>query len=277
MPSESKSQQRLMGACSHGAGWASCPKMSRDKMLEFARTPHKGLPERVGKNYARGTASVKLGDMTPLPKSLYGSDIVPAALTPKEMVLTPKQQSAVMPIPGKEHKLQPSQLKKLHAMGRRSPMKLPLPRFQFRFGGRVPDPSGAGWMRAGKVQNYQDAVNSDSDFYGGNAFFGGGMGPQVRINPTGDQAGLTRMVDQFGAAGGRYWGGLGLNNPWLNSNWGGGAPTANQPPPGTPGFGQGPTQNPSFFDSQGYPWAQPVSTSDFPTPGSHHYRPKVSS
>ena len=50
-----------------------------------------------------------------LPTKLYGTDIIPAALTPKEMVLTEKQQKAVAPIPGKEHMLRPDQLKAFKA------------------------------------------------------------------------------------------------------------------------------------------------------------------
>lgn len=50
MPSVSKAQQRLMGACSHGVPLANCPKhMSKEAMREYARTPRKGLPPRVKK------------------------------------------------------------------------------------------------------------------------------------------------------------------------------------------------------------------------------------
>jgi hypothetical protein len=50
MPAESKSQRRLMGACSHGAKYASCPKgMTKAQMRDFASTPEKGLPMRVKK------------------------------------------------------------------------------------------------------------------------------------------------------------------------------------------------------------------------------------
>lgn len=50
MPAESKSQRRLMGACEHGAGYASCPKgMTKAQMHDFATTKEKGLPMRVKK------------------------------------------------------------------------------------------------------------------------------------------------------------------------------------------------------------------------------------
>jgi hypothetical protein len=56
------------------------------------------------------------GNTDPLPSSQYGSDTIPAALTPGEMILTPDQQSAVAPIPGQQHKLKPDQLAKFHAI-----------------------------------------------------------------------------------------------------------------------------------------------------------------
>jgi hypothetical protein len=56
------------------------------------------------------------GNTKQLPKSQYGTDTIPAALTPGEMVLTPEQQSAVAPIPGKQHKLRPDQLAKFHSI-----------------------------------------------------------------------------------------------------------------------------------------------------------------
>lgn len=47
MPAVSKAQQRLMGACSHGAQYASCPKdMSKKAMRDFASTKLGGLPAR---------------------------------------------------------------------------------------------------------------------------------------------------------------------------------------------------------------------------------------
>ncbi len=47
MPAVSKAQRRLMGACSHGAGYASCPKgMTKEQMHDFAVTKESSLPER---------------------------------------------------------------------------------------------------------------------------------------------------------------------------------------------------------------------------------------
>lgn len=161
MPAVSQAQQRLMGACYAGAGWANCPHMTHQQFHDFAATPLKGLPYRVraasglGNDYTDGDI-VSLGSATPLPKNQFGTDIVPAALTPKEMVLTQKQQSAVMPVPGKQHLLKPSQLRALHAQSPR--MKFddggmankiqeafntllqagiirPTPRLQFKYGG----------------------------------------------------------------------------------------------------------------------------------------------
>ena len=46
-PAVSKAQRRFMGACEHGAGYASCPKgMSRKQFRDFSRTKESGLPER---------------------------------------------------------------------------------------------------------------------------------------------------------------------------------------------------------------------------------------
>jgi len=56
MPAKSKAQQRLMGACAHGANYKSCPKdMTNDQMKDFARTPTKGLPAHVeaGRIYSK--------------------------------------------------------------------------------------------------------------------------------------------------------------------------------------------------------------------------------
>lgn len=48
MPSVSKAQRRLMGACERGANWASCPKgMSKSQMHDFAVTKESNLPYRV--------------------------------------------------------------------------------------------------------------------------------------------------------------------------------------------------------------------------------------
>ena len=48
MPAVSKAQRRLMGACEHGADYASCPQgMTHQQMHDFAATPEKGLPKRV--------------------------------------------------------------------------------------------------------------------------------------------------------------------------------------------------------------------------------------
>lgn len=61
MPARSKAQRRLMGACEHGADFASCPKhMTHQQMHDFAATPEKGLPVRISKkadkNLRRGYA-----------------------------------------------------------------------------------------------------------------------------------------------------------------------------------------------------------------------------
>lgn len=172
MPAESIAQRRFMAACEHGAGWANCPKMTHQQFHDFASTKESSLPyhAKKNKNYARGTANVQLGDTPPLPSSVYGSDIVPAALTPKEMVLTPAQQTEVMPIPGAKKHLLPSQIKKLAAMrGKSMPVaKVPkgmpkLPRLQFRFGGEVGDTMGGGWRRFvdnGGHFNFQGASSS---------------------------------------------------------------------------------------------------------------------
>jgi hypothetical protein len=48
-----------------------------------------------------------------------GTDTVPAMLSPKEMVLTQRQQTAVRPIPGKEHMLKPEQRQALKSAAKR--------------------------------------------------------------------------------------------------------------------------------------------------------------
>ena len=59
MPARSKSQQRLFGACEHGAGYASCPKgMTKAQMHDFAATKTKGLPNRVKKMQGGGVIPV---------------------------------------------------------------------------------------------------------------------------------------------------------------------------------------------------------------------------
>lgn len=252
MPAASQAQQRLMGACSHGANWASCPKMSKDKMLDFARTSHKGLPNRVGKSYARGTANVQLGDTSPLPKSIYGSDIVPAALTPDEMVLTPKQQSGVMAIPGKEHKLLPSQLKKIHALGKKKGMipagkgrnlRIPIPRLQFKFGSA----EVGGGDPGGNIGNYSANPNL---FYGDGFFSGSGSAPAMR---------------------GVFMHPSGLANRSFSpqsSGWGWGAP----------GMPWSPTMVPTAYNNQGYPRAVPVMppSPDYGSYGPHPHTPPKS-
>lgn len=116
--------------------------MSVSKMKDFARTKHEGLPERVRKqdggsigNDMSNGGIAQLGNQTPLPKSQYGSDIVPAALTPNELVLNDKQQTAVMPIPGREHLLKPSQLRLLGANAKFHPAWMSAPRMKFALGG----------------------------------------------------------------------------------------------------------------------------------------------
>ena len=50
MPARSKAQQRLMAMCEHGVKLDACPKhMTKSQMLDYARTPRKGLPERAKK------------------------------------------------------------------------------------------------------------------------------------------------------------------------------------------------------------------------------------
>lgn len=50
-----------MGACEHGADYASCPKhMTREQMHDFAITKDKGLPEHVSKP-KRGLKHVRIG------------------------------------------------------------------------------------------------------------------------------------------------------------------------------------------------------------------------
>lgn len=253
MPATSQAQQRLMGACSHGAGWASCPKMSQSKMLEFARTPHKGLPARVGKSYARGTANVKLGATPPLPKSQYGSDIVPAALTPEEMVLTPKQQSGIMAIPGKEHKLLPSQLKKIHALGKNKGMvpvgkgknlRIPLPRLQFKFGTSGVEIGGGD--PGGNIGNF--AVNPG-------LFYGDGFSPSGSGFPS----------IRGGFNGFSHPAGLDNRSFYPSPFW-----------QGTQGAPWSPTMIPTTYNNQGFPRAVPVLSPDYASAGPHPHTPPKS-
>lgn len=278
MPAESKAQQRFMGACMHGAGYANCPKMTQAQFREFASTKHAGLPERVKKakggvagekNYQRGTASATLGKLSPLPKSIYGSDIIPAALTPKEMVLTEPQQKEVMPIPGKKKHLLPSQIKKLHAM---RPVNLPkmkmpkVPRIKFRFGAaEAGGERGPGFIPRAAI-NFQEAVGPgdlrgpDSDNFNPDPF--GDSGGRPSTVAEGKFEGLDPRAANWA------WQTFG-SNPWLWSNFGGFTPTF-MPPPWTQGFNQGPTLNPSFFDPQGFPYAQPNTADANLLGGSRH-------
>jgi len=77
------------------------------------------------------------------------------------------------------------------------------------------------------------------------------------------------MGDQFGGAGGGHWGeeaGLSARdynwligsggNPW--NDFSSSAPFGNIPPSGLPGSSQGPTQIPTFFDPQAFPYAPPI-------------------
>lgn len=58
MPAVSKAQRRLMAACEHGAGYASCPTgMTKAQMRDFATTKEKGLPRRVKKMQGGGIAT----------------------------------------------------------------------------------------------------------------------------------------------------------------------------------------------------------------------------
>lgn len=48
MPAKSKAQQRFMAMCAHGTHpKGECP--DKETAREFAKTPHKGLPERAPK------------------------------------------------------------------------------------------------------------------------------------------------------------------------------------------------------------------------------------
>jgi hypothetical protein len=48
-----------MGACEHGADYASCPKdMTKAQMHDFAVTKDKGLPNRVKKKFSSGGAVI---------------------------------------------------------------------------------------------------------------------------------------------------------------------------------------------------------------------------
>lgn len=52
MPSTSKAQARFMGACSHGAGYASCPpaKVAQEFNRADAAQGTRGLPARKNKS-----------------------------------------------------------------------------------------------------------------------------------------------------------------------------------------------------------------------------------
>ena len=56
MPSVSKAQKRFMGACSHGAGYASCPpaKVSKEFNQADKGRSSKGLPERKTPHVFKG-------------------------------------------------------------------------------------------------------------------------------------------------------------------------------------------------------------------------------
>jgi hypothetical protein len=58
MPAVSKAQRRLMGACEHGADFASCPKhMTKSQMHDFAATKEKNLPRYVSQRKAKKARS----------------------------------------------------------------------------------------------------------------------------------------------------------------------------------------------------------------------------
>jgi hypothetical protein len=215
--------------------------MTHAQFHEFAATKTKGLPEHV-KKFSTGTASATLGGIKPLPKSIYGSDTIPSALTPGEMVLNNNQQKAVMPIPGKEHMLKPSQLARLNAMKNL--------RMRFRDGGMVP-----GWEDPGDI-NFIDNPDTWANIASTTAT-GAGAPRREAFD-----AGLDpRMAS--------YMMSVVSSNPWL---FGGGSPWQNSPPPGLPGSSQGQTAIPAFFDSQGYPYGEPVM-SDYNTSGGSRHIP----
>lgn len=53
MPAVSVAQRRLFAMCEHGkATNTPCPKMSKEKMRHYAKTPEKGLPaKKLKKHY----------------------------------------------------------------------------------------------------------------------------------------------------------------------------------------------------------------------------------
>lgn len=137
----------------------------------------------------------------------------------------------------------------------------------------VPSGSPQKGFYYGGYFNEQDAVDPSPNFWNASFHNFGGGGPG---GPGGNRSGIVnvnagdynrfRLNDMFGTRTGNWLGGELNRNPWMNPNWFGGAPTQYQPSWYTPGFTQGPTAIPSFFDSQGYPYAQPV-TGDYNTQG----------
>lgn len=87
--------------------------------------------------------------------------------------------------------------------------------------------------------------------------------PPVDLSPEQTHAPFRELAQQYGADPGQRlnFGG----NPWTNPNALG--PFGNTPPLGTPGWAQGPTLIPTYFDPMGYPYAVPAN--QLPLGGRH--------
>jgi hypothetical protein len=150
--------------------------------------------------------------------------------------------------------------------------------------GNVTPPDGnpqKGYRRGGSYQYYGDGmepgpIDQNPDFgppstIGRGSTYGGRNG---RFDPTSvqDNPFSTGELDpRMGA----WFGGIARQNPFIGI-YGPSGPAGYNPPPGLPGASQGPTQIPSYFDPQGYPWATP-NTSDIPQGGyGHHHTPPKS-
>lgn len=175
-----------------------------------------------------------------LPKKEYGTDTIPAALTPGEMILTKNQQKAVTPIPGKEHMLRTDQKKALGAKPsskkafKSNPGWRKVPRVRFDTGGVTV--SGGG-PKSGKV-DYRGAGLVPTRM-GGVTYWG--TKPAWTQNPPGsgplsaaDRAsvlgsgyvyvprggGFGRGGALGGYSGQSMGGGWGLSSPLSGAGWG---------------------------------------------------------
>lgn len=184
----------------------------------------KPMVPKVGHSYAGGgTAKVVPG--TP---KLPAPDVIPAALSPNEVVLNPDQQTAVQPVPGMEHKLLPEQLNALNrakglasvvAVHPRFFRKGLAPRRRLQSGGVVTeggvqpltndnfsvepaalpgtgDRSRAEWMNEASADQPGTAFNYLSGLYG--QFAGQGYLPSVGWSPFGATAIPTTWVNYPG-------------------------------------------------------------------------------